>query len=95
MTQHRVATPKMASGRQRPLQYGGHLGEVPCGPPVIPIALEESIAQHGNRLFSSPDCSPQFSLCLTIVFLLQLAAGILGFIFSDKVALGAKGPPQV
>ncbi|KAF5927609.1 hypothetical protein HPG69_000512 [Diceros bicornis minor] len=25
-----------------------------------------------------------FSLCLTIVFLLQLAAGILGFIFSDK-----------
>ncbi|CAD7690296.1 unnamed protein product [Nyctereutes procyonoides] len=25
-----------------------------------------------------------FSLCLTIVFLLQLAAGILGFVFSDK-----------
>lgn len=32
---------------------------------------------------------PQFSLCLTIVFLLQLAAGILGFVFSDKVTLGA------
>ncbi|XP_012892687.1 PREDICTED: tetraspanin-33-like [Dipodomys ordii] len=30
-----------------------------------------------------------FSLCLTIVFLLQLAAGVLGFVFSDKVALGA------
>ena len=26
-----------------------------------------------------------FSLCLTIVFLLQLAAGVLGFTFSDKV----------
>ncbi|XP_065795211.1 tetraspanin-33 isoform X2 [Muntiacus reevesi] len=26
-----------------------------------------------------------FSLCLTIVFLLQLAAGVLGFVFSDKV----------
>ncbi|MXQ98380.1 hypothetical protein E5288_WYG007245 [Bos mutus] len=26
-----------------------------------------------------------FSLCLTVVFLLQLAAGILGFVFSDKV----------
>ncbi|XP_045367028.2 tetraspanin-33 isoform X2 [Camelus bactrianus] len=25
-----------------------------------------------------------FSLCLTIVFLLQLAAGVLGFVFSDK-----------
>ncbi|XP_045420122.1 tetraspanin-33 isoform X2 [Lemur catta] len=25
-----------------------------------------------------------FSLCLTVVFLLQLAAGILGFVFSDK-----------
>uniref|UniRef100_A0A8D0C560 Tetraspanin n=1 Tax=Salvator merianae TaxID=96440 RepID=A0A8D0C560_SALMN len=25
-----------------------------------------------------------FSICLTIVFLLQLAAGILGFVFSDK-----------
>lgn len=34
-------------------------------------------------------CVPQFSLCLTIVFLLQLAAGILGFVFSDKVTLGA------
>ncbi|XP_009945417.1 PREDICTED: tetraspanin-33, partial [Leptosomus discolor] len=27
---------------------------------------------------------PQFSVCLTIVFLLQLAAGVLGFVFSDK-----------
>lgn len=35
---------------------------------------------------------PQFSLCLTIVFLLQLAAGILGFVFSDKVTLGAWRP---
>uniref|UniRef100_A0A8C3JC29 Tetraspanin-33 n=1 Tax=Calidris pygmaea TaxID=425635 RepID=A0A8C3JC29_9CHAR len=26
-----------------------------------------------------------FSVCLTIVFLLQLAAGVLGFVFSDKV----------
>ncbi|XP_027631671.1 tetraspanin-33 isoform X4 [Tupaia chinensis] len=25
-----------------------------------------------------------FSLCLTVVFLLQLAAGVLGFVFSDK-----------
>ncbi|NWJ06103.1 TSN33 protein, partial [Crypturellus undulatus] len=27
---------------------------------------------------------PQFSVCLTVVFLLQLAAGVLGFVFSDK-----------
>ncbi|NXX21262.1 TSN33 protein, partial [Podargus strigoides] len=27
-----------------------------------------------------------FSVCLTIVFLLQLAAGVLGFVFSDKVS---------
>ncbi|NXQ24124.1 TSN33 protein, partial [Alaudala cheleensis] len=26
----------------------------------------------------------QFSVCLTIIFLLQLAAGVLGFVFSDK-----------
>uniref|UniRef100_H3A487 Tetraspanin n=1 Tax=Latimeria chalumnae TaxID=7897 RepID=H3A487_LATCH len=26
----------------------------------------------------------QFSICLTIVFLLQLASGVLGFIFSDQ-----------
>ncbi|KFO20713.1 Tetraspanin-33, partial [Fukomys damarensis] len=25
-----------------------------------------------------------FPLCLTIIFLLQLAAGVLGFVFSDK-----------
>uniref|UniRef100_A0A663M127 Tetraspanin n=1 Tax=Athene cunicularia TaxID=194338 RepID=A0A663M127_ATHCN len=27
-----------------------------------------------------------FSVCLTIVFLLQLVAGVLGFVFSDKVS---------
>ncbi|NWZ87964.1 TSN33 protein, partial [Poecile atricapillus] len=26
-----------------------------------------------------------FSVCLTVIFLLQLAAGVLGFVFSDKV----------
>ncbi|KFQ95056.1 Tetraspanin-33, partial [Nipponia nippon] len=26
----------------------------------------------------------QFSVCLTVIFLLQLAAGVLGFVFSDK-----------
>lgn len=29
--------------------------------------------------------SSQFCISLTVIFLLQLAAGILGFIFSDKV----------
>ncbi|XP_068025577.1 tetraspanin-33 isoform X2 [Melanerpes formicivorus] len=32
----------------------------------------------------SPSSCPQFSICLTVVFLLQLAAGVLGFVFSDK-----------
>lgn len=35
----------------------------------------------------SPSSLPQFSICLTIIFLLQLAAGVLGFVFSDKVSL--------
>ncbi|NWH42219.1 TSN33 protein, partial [Chloropsis hardwickii] len=40
--------------------------------------------------------SPQFSVCLTVIFLLQLAAGVLGFVFSDKVlgrALGGENSP--
>ncbi|XP_053912770.1 tetraspanin-33 isoform X3 [Cuculus canorus] len=32
----------------------------------------------------SPSSYSQFSGCLTIIFLLQLAAGVLGFVFSDK-----------
>ncbi|NXR98214.1 TSN33 protein, partial [Oxylabes madagascariensis] len=32
-----------------------------------------------------------FSVCLTIIFLLQLAAGVLGFVFSDKVLGGVVG----
>lgn len=59
------------------------------------MALRGARAQHGNQLSPFPACFPQFSLCLTIVFLLQLAAGVLGFVFSDKVTLGAEGPPQV
>lgn len=55
------------------------------------MALGGATAQRGNRLLPFPAHSPQFSLCLTIVFLLQLAAGVLGFVFSDKVVLGAKG----
>uniref|UniRef100_A0A8B9BNX7 Tetraspanin-33 n=1 Tax=Anser brachyrhynchus TaxID=132585 RepID=A0A8B9BNX7_9AVES len=35
----------------------------------------------------SPSSRPQFSVCLTVIFLLQLAAGALGFVFSD----GARG----
>ncbi|NXH29410.1 TSN33 protein, partial [Myiagra hebetior] len=31
-----------------------------------------------------PFLFPQFSVCLTVVFLLQLAASVLGFVFSDK-----------
>lgn len=31
---------------------------------------------------------PQFSICLAIIFLLQLVAGVLGFVFSDKVTAG-------
>lgn len=59
------------------------------------MALGGAASQHGNPLSPFPACYLQFSLCLTIVFLLQLAAGILGFVFSDKVALGPQGPPQV
>lgn len=70
---------------------GGHLGEVPCGPSALPLALGGAATRHGNRLLPFPAHSPQFSLCLTIVFLLQLAAGVLGFVFSDKVVLGAEG----
>lgn len=33
----------------------------------------------------SPSSRPQFSVCLTVIFLLQLAAGALGFVFSDGV----------
>uniref|UniRef100_A0A803V1P0 Tetraspanin n=1 Tax=Ficedula albicollis TaxID=59894 RepID=A0A803V1P0_FICAL len=38
-----------------------------------------------------------FSICLTIIFLLQLAVGVLGFVFSDEVlggALGVLGDPS-
>ncbi|XP_053912768.1 tetraspanin-33 isoform X1 [Cuculus canorus] len=35
----------------------------------------------------SPSSYSQFSGCLTIIFLLQLAAGVLGFVFSDKVRM--------
>ncbi|XP_075285274.1 tetraspanin-33 isoform X1 [Opisthocomus hoazin] len=37
------------------------------------------------RRHHAPLSRPQFSACLTIVFLLQLAVGVLGFVFSDKV----------
>lgn len=39
---------------------------------------------HGN-LLTAVFSLLQFSICLTLVFLLQLAAGVLGFVFSDKV----------
>ncbi|KAM9581803.1 tetraspanin-33 isoform 3-T3 [Guaruba guarouba] len=32
----------------------------------------------------SDSSHPQFSICLAIIFLLQLVAGVLGFVFSDK-----------
>lgn len=93
VTQHRVATPRTVSQRQLPFSCVGHLGELPGS----------SQHPHGPGKGRCPDWSqtpplpaaPQFSLCLTAVFLLQLAAGILGFVFSDKVMLGARRPPQV
>ncbi|XP_064297676.1 tetraspanin-33 isoform X3 [Phalacrocorax carbo] len=50
----------------------------PGGPPQDPGITPEASPP------SSPSSRPQFSVCLTIVFLLQLAAGVLGFVFSDK-----------
>ena len=48
------------------------------------------------RRHHAPLSRPQFSACLTIVFLLQLAVGVLGFVFSDKVppGWGVLGAPQ-
>uniref|UniRef100_A0A8B9F5Q7 Tetraspanin-33 n=1 Tax=Amazona collaria TaxID=241587 RepID=A0A8B9F5Q7_9PSIT len=37
-----------------------------------------------GRAWPSRSSHPQFSICLAIVFLLQLVAGVLGFVFSDK-----------
>ena len=91
--------PRTASQRQLPLlcMWGvagvsGRSGLWPPSPPCGPGKLLPS-AVIDCLLF--PPAPLQFSLCLTIVFLLQLAAGVLGFVFSDKVTLGVTGPTQM
>ncbi|KAB0370032.1 hypothetical protein FD755_017994 [Muntiacus reevesi] len=54
------------------------LGSVPCNLYLAtPGKVHTRRVPHQGRRTT-------FSLCLIIVFLLQLAAGVLGFIFSDK-----------
>lgn len=36
-------------------------------------------------VFISTSSSSQFCVCLTVIFILQLVAGVLGFVFADKV----------
>lgn len=62
----------------------------------VPPRVSPHSAAAPRRLFRGPpppshSSHPQFSVCLTVVFLLQLVAGMLGFIFSDKVPLGRGG----
>ncbi|KAI1239572.1 hypothetical protein IHE44_0012698 [Lamprotornis superbus] len=61
---------------------------VPAGPLGDDFSFVSPVAKYVlfffNLLF-------WFSVCLTIIFLLQLAAGVLGFVFSDEVLGGAVG----
>lgn len=77
--------------RLRRLLAGEHLpaaaGE--CCQALLGTLVASRCPSHGHLTVTF--LVLQFSVCMTIIFLLQLAAGVLGFVFSDEVLGGAVG----